>query len=64
MSSQANSDTQQSPEMVAYLLFERVVQSDDRLSGTRVSRTVLLDLYAECLTAVKGERPRRESRAA
>ena len=56
-----------SPERVAYMLLqhmmgcERMTPAADPAHGWKTaSRAWLLDTYAECLQAVKGERPSRE----
>ena len=52
------------PEGIAYLLLQKVIEAEGRSTatggtGSKLSRNLILDVYAECLEAVQGKRPRR-----
>jgi hypothetical protein len=58
-----------SPEVVAYRLMLRILEIEGRpllsdgTSGTaKTSRNVVLDAYADCIEAVRGNRPKRSGR--
>jgi hypothetical protein len=53
-----------SPEQIAYKLFEEVARAEDHSTksipgSTKPDREWILDTYAECLTAAKGFRAKR-----
>lgn len=56
-----------SPELVAFGLLRSVVQIEQKQRSVQIDRAWLLDAYAECLSAVQGNRvpgaTRAESRA-
>jgi hypothetical protein len=50
-----------SPELIAFSLLRSIAQMEQKPSGQR-DREWLLDSYAECLSAVRGERPAASSK--
>jgi hypothetical protein len=45
-----------SPELVAFGLLRSIVQLEQKQAAAKIDRAWLLDAYAECLAAVKGNR--------
>lgn len=56
------------PELIAYRLMVDVLAAEgrqvgqDRMEGSKVSRNLILDAYADCLEAVMGKREKRPIR--
>ena len=63
-------ETGESAEVVAYRLMLHVFEVEGRPlasgkgEGAKLSRNVILDAYADCIEAVRGNRPRRPKMAA
>jgi hypothetical protein len=55
------------PEVVAYRLMLKVMEvegrSFDGVGKARTSRNLILDTYADCIEAVRGQRQKRTPRA-